>query len=504
MRGRSCVPVGRGCRGLVRWVHTSELLDVAPLLRGGELILVGGAGIAAADAAERRAYVRSLAAADAAGLAVELGSHLSELPAEVVAEADDCRLPVVELHRVVPFVEATKEINGLLTNESVRRLQLADRVSHALAAALADGSGVDELIRLLATVSSADAQLTSTTGEEIATAQADDPEVESDGARPAAGVVGPVPSSHRSAAAASPWPRCPSRPPRTPTRSSSTPPSTAPRKPSAWPCCAPAPSPGSSATPTSSCPCSRAGGRRSASWRRTRTGSGLTDRDAYAGIVALVDLRPGVITTLETAMRRHARAAVSQMREGLLYAVVGMRATDRLVEHRRRLLEDLRTVTYPDGALPAHVRVAVGPPVRALSDVRDSLTAATACVENDGWGSAPHAVMDCVELSVPRFVHAVRDDAVVGALVGDVLGELIAHDSRRGTALFDTLATYLRHGASKTETAKALHLQRQSLYQRLSRVFEFRRPVPGSTEYGALLVAVELETARRVSRHSGR
>ena len=115
---------------------------------------------------------------------------------------------------------------------------------------------------------------------------------------------------------------------------------------------------------------------------------GLTDRDAYAGIVALVDLRPGVITTLETAMRRHARAAVSQMREGLLYAVVGMRATDRLVEHRRRLLEDLRTVTYPDGALSAHVRVAVGPPVRALSDVRDSLTAATACVENDGWGSA--------------------------------------------------------------------------------------------------------------------
>ena len=70
---------------------------------------------------------------------------------------------------------------------------------------------------------------------------------------------------------------------------------------------------------------------------------GLTDRDAYAGIVALVDLRPGVITALETAMRRHARAAVSQMREGLLYAVVGMRATDQLVEHRRRLLADLRT-----------------------------------------------------------------------------------------------------------------------------------------------------------------
>ena len=115
------------------------------------------------------------------------------------------------------------------------------------------------------------------------------------------------------------------------------------------------------------------------------------------------------------------------------------------------------------------------------------------------------AVMDCVELSVPRFVHAVRDAAVGVHSSATCSGSLIAHDRRRGTTLFDTLATYLRHGASKTETAKALHLQRQSLYQRLSRVFEvIGEPVPGSTEYGALLVAVELETARRFSRLSGR
>jgi purine catabolism regulator len=228
---------------------------------------------------------------------------------------------------------------------------------------------------------------------------------------------------------------------------------------------------------------------------------GLTDRDAYAGIVALVDLHPAVFRTLETAMRRHARAVVSQMREGLLYAVVGTRATDQLVEHRRRLLADLRAVNLREGALPAHVRVAVGAPVRAAADVRGSLTAAKACAEHDGWGSAADAVMDCVELSVPRLVHAVRDDGVLGVLVDDVLGELVAHDRRRDTALFTTLATYLRHGTSKTETAKALHLQRQSLYQRLGRIFELiGEPVPGSAEYGALLVAVELETARRAAR----
>jgi PucR family transcriptional regulator, purine catabolism regulatory protein len=482
----------------VRWVHTSELLDVAPLLRGGELILVGGAGLASADEPDRRAYIRSLAAAEAAGLAVELGSYLPELPPEIVAEADDCHLPVIELHRVVPFVEVTQEINGILTNESVRRLQLADRVSHALAAALADGSGVDELIRLLAVVSGADAQLTSTTGEIIATARADDP------TEPAAGRR----QRHRRTPAAE-------RPLVAPVRSGGVTVATL------------------SLTPLADtdlllvdAAIDRAPEAVGLALLRTRPLSrverdtheffsvllsgrpterilsayvdrlGLTDRDAYAGIVALVDLHPAVFRTLETAMRRHARAVVSQVREGLLYAVVGMRATDQLVEHRRRLLADLRDTT-----LPAHVRVAVGAPVRAAADVRGSLTAAKACAEHDGWGSATDAVMDCVELSVPRLVHAVRDDGVLGVLVDDVLGELVAHDRRRGTALFTTLATYLRHGTSKTETAKALHLQRQSLYQRLGRIFELiGEPVPGSAEYGALLVAVEVETARRAAR----
>jgi PucR family transcriptional regulator, purine catabolism regulatory protein len=202
-----------------------------------------------------------------------------------------------------------------------------------------------------------------------------------------------------------------------------------------------------------------------------------------------------VIRALETALRSHGRAAVSQMREGLFYAVVGMRTTDRSVEHRRRLLADLRNTR-----LPAHVRVAVGPPVRELADIQSSITAAKACAEHDGWGSAADAVMDCVELSVPRLAHALQDGGLLTTLVDDVLGELIAYDRRHGTALFHTLATYLRHGSSKTGCARALHLQRQTLYQRLARIFAIiGEPAPGSAEYGALLVAVELETARRAA-----
>ena len=50
----------------------------------------------------------------------------------------------------------------------------------------------------------------------------------------------------------------------------------------------------------------------------------------------------------------------------------------------------------------------------------------------------------------------------------------------------------------KTDTAAALHLQRQSLYQRLDRIFDaLGNPQPGSSRWGAVALAVELEAARR-------
>jgi len=252
---------------------------------------------------------------------VELGSYLPELPSEVVAEANDHRLPVIELHRVVPFVEVTQEINGILTNESVRRLQLADRVSHSLAAALADGSEVEELIRLLAMVSGADAALTATTGEIIAAAHADDPT--SGGPMPDDPTRGDAPRRTRRRRK-----RTAERPLVAPVRSGGVTVAML------------------SLTPTAETdllladaaidrapeavglallrarPLSRverdtheflsvllSGRQAERSVAAYADRVGLTDRDAFAGIVALVDLRPAAITALETALRRHARTA---------------------------------------------------------------------------------------------------------------------------------------------------------------------------------------------------
>ena len=52
---------------LVTWVHTSEVLDIATLLRGGELLLVGGVSLATASPAQRVTYIQDLAAASGRG-----------------------------------------------------------------------------------------------------------------------------------------------------------------------------------------------------------------------------------------------------------------------------------------------------------------------------------------------------------------------------------------------------------------------------------------------------
>src|SRR6185503_14745045 len=99
---------------MVTWVHTSEVLDIASLLRGGELLLVGGVSLATATADERRAYIRELAEVGAAGIALETGTSIPAVPEEMITEAERVGLTLIQLERVVRFVEVTQAVNGQL------------------------------------------------------------------------------------------------------------------------------------------------------------------------------------------------------------------------------------------------------------------------------------------------------------------------------------------------------------------------------------------------------
>ncbi|MER5913499.1 PucR family transcriptional regulator ligand-binding domain-containing protein [Streptomyces sp. NPDC001982] len=133
----------------VRWVHSSEVYEGANFLDGGELLLTNGFGLTDAEDKVRRRYVRELSARGAVGLAVEVGRALPTMPGEVVDEARRLGLPLLALHRVVPFVRITEAANraivtrGLSGRTATVRPWGGDHVA-ALLADLADGQALNQ------------------------------------------------------------------------------------------------------------------------------------------------------------------------------------------------------------------------------------------------------------------------------------------------------------------------------------------------------------------------
>jgi hypothetical protein len=132
----------------VRWVHSSEVYEGANSLDGGELLLTNGFGLTDAGEEIRRRYVRELAARGATGLAVEVGRSLPHMPDEVKDEARRLGLPLLALHRVVPFVRITEAANRAivargLSGRSVVRPWGGDHTA-ALLADLADGQALNQ------------------------------------------------------------------------------------------------------------------------------------------------------------------------------------------------------------------------------------------------------------------------------------------------------------------------------------------------------------------------
>ncbi|MET9081581.1 PucR family transcriptional regulator [Streptomyces sp. NPDC004237] len=132
----------------VRWVHSSEVYEGANFLDGGELLLTNGFGLTDAGEEVRRRYVRELAARGAAGLAVEVGRSLPAMPAEVTDEARRLGLPLLALHRVVPFVRIAEAANRAivargLSGRSVVR-PWGDDHTAALLADLADRAALNQ------------------------------------------------------------------------------------------------------------------------------------------------------------------------------------------------------------------------------------------------------------------------------------------------------------------------------------------------------------------------
>lgn len=111
----------------VRWVHTTELEDIAPLLRGGDLVLSTGIALPESDEGLRR-FASSVAASGAAGVVIELGRRWTVLPDALVEACDGHGLALVALHHVVSFAAVAQAVGERVVDEQLEELRQSQRV----------------------------------------------------------------------------------------------------------------------------------------------------------------------------------------------------------------------------------------------------------------------------------------------------------------------------------------------------------------------------------------
>ncbi|WP_261717977.1 PucR family transcriptional regulator ligand-binding domain-containing protein [Streptomyces sp. FZ201] len=502
----------------VRWVHAGEVPNIASLLKGGELLLTTGYGLGTRPA-ELRAFVRTLAERGIAALVVELGPRFTRLPAVLVDTARATGLPLVQLHREVPFVTVTEEIHTEIVNGHYALLQRAEEVHRRCTEALLGGGGIPQVLSILADFSANPVFLETTDGQLLYAAGSGpenaDPLQVWEGLRGQHGRDTPPPSGSVLVDVPGGGPgtgsvraRLVLLPVRGPL------------------------------APVHRIAAERTAGILAVVLMQARQEEELAARgrgdfltDLAEGRIAPEDapaqarvlgFKPGSGPLLPVVMRLGdalapgggwavlARAVAEELAsvgvpvllgvrpvEGRVLVLLGLRSesersavADRVAAALRAGVE--RAGMQRPGALPPVVVVGVaGGWAAASASLRHAAETATAA-----QGLTDRPWYDARRLDIDLLLWRLRDHPDLAAFVDRAIGPLRDHDARSKPPLLPTLQTYLAHAGRKAETARELHLNRQTLYNRLARIGELL-----GTDLDDPQAVLALSLALRARRH---
>jgi len=457
----------------VRWVHSSEVVQIAPLLRGGELLLVGGQNFLALREGAQLEYIRSLSERGVACVAFETAGG-RDIPAEVLAAAEEAGLPLVELRNVVPFVEVAEWVNRRIVSRQVEALQMADALSQQLAEQMAaGGSPLLPILELTARALDASVAVIDPRGIVIESAGAEppgdrppslsvelnvggidiarleissaseDPDLLETVAQRIRGIVALALSQHH-------------RP-------------------------------------------SLARMADDALLRMIVAGGGgdqLLELAEAAGLPPDVPVAVALFRSRDSGRpapdaERALRAKGTHIRlhaDG--DALIALVAFDRggSVSARQELIRSLRESLSRSGTLGA-----VGPTEPSIRGASRSLAEARTTLRLGRASKWEHAVYDSADFVVERFAERELPRHAVELFIEETLGPLLELERRRGGELVRTLDVWITEGCNTAEAARVLFLERQSLHKRLARIFEVLGGDPrGTGRLGALAFAVKL------------
>ena len=196
-----------------------------------------------------------------------------------------------------------------------------------------------------------------------------------------------------------------------------------------------------------------------------RTGPRTTDFGTDEAAWALV------WRDVSSELRSARMPAIGGIRAGALdmLVVVGLANDERRAEVAGDVAATVNRAAERHFGAPGVVATAAGAAVVSWSDLRGELREAI-----DAAASAKPTVgrewQDATRPDLDRLLRGFGGTPELESFVHRRLGPVIEHDAARKAKLLPTLEAYCMHGGRKAETARALHMERQSLYHRLERI----------------------------------
>lgn len=472
----------------VRWVHTSEIYEISPLLKGGEVLLTTGLGLVGAGPAALAEYARALADRSIAALVLELGRTFTGPPPALLDGARESGLPLITLRGIVPFVEITETVHAMLLSHEVARLRLARHVETVVTASLVAGAGLNDLLRNLAGLAECPVRLYGTDGHLVAasdtTGGAPDASIDEEtaGAWPQAGV-----ELRRHL-----WGRLVVHGPATIAREL-----IAERGATAVAIelGRAGPSGGPSRRRAGALLLRDLFGRQYSSidditGRAAALGLPLRPGSPAVGICLFVDQPSPARSRAAPAAARHSVTAparpagtvdaiadaaehvlgpslVTELDGTILIAAATGRPGTGDPRHRLDALADAVDAALPDGRAAA---VVCGPDATDITALARSLRIAREASVLARRLHSDLRTLRHTDLGVHRLISRFASDPELAAFVEEQLGPLLDYDAAHGRELVRTLDMLLARGLSKAETARALHIRRQTLYRRLDTI----------------------------------
>jgi PucR family transcriptional regulator, purine catabolism regulatory protein len=145
------VPGGEGRLGRpITWCAPTEHMDPTPFLSVNALVLTNGMGLNVKDYRIWDAYVERLISVPVSGLAFGLGAAHRELPAGLVQACEAHGLPLLELPPEVPFVLVMRHVEHVIATERYEELRTGWELADECTRLAADGRSLATVLERVA------------------------------------------------------------------------------------------------------------------------------------------------------------------------------------------------------------------------------------------------------------------------------------------------------------------------------------------------------------------